>query len=158
MPGCLVARCIPGAVVAAALAATLLAGCTGPGAGFPASESAVSQPPAIGSAGGAWRGGGPVPGTAASETPASPEGADCAPADCVDVVVTGDVLLHPALWEQAKRDGGGAYDFGPLLSGLRPFLAEAELAVCNLETPLAPEKGPYSGYPSFTVPRRSPRP
>ncbi|WP_345151969.1 CapA family protein [Arthrobacter ginkgonis] len=155
------------AVVAAALAAaTTLSGCTGPGANPAVSNPAVSNPagseaPAAPGAGEA------VPGTASPQTPASekpaaeaptveapgsPEGADCAPADCVDVVVTGDVLLHPALWEQAKRDGGGSYDFRPLLSGLRPFLVEAELAVCNLETPLAPQGGPYSGYPSFTVP------
>ncbi|GER22205.1 hypothetical protein NCCP1664_07020 [Zafaria cholistanensis] len=140
-------------VAAAVLAAALLCGCAVPGERPPVPEPAAPGTPASESA---------VPGTGkpAPETPAAPAasgqdpsgGAPCTPADCVDIVVTGDVLLHPALWEQARRDGGGSYDFGPLLSGLRPFLAEAELAVCNLETPLAPDGGPYSGYPSFAVP------
>ena len=135
-----------GAMLAATAAATLaaatvLSGCTGPEAERPVAELPVSAPSA------SERAAPPAPGD-----PSPPDGAGCAPADCVDVVVSGDVLLHPALWEQAKRDGGGTYDFGPLLSGLRPFLAEAELAVCNLETPLAPDGGPYSGYPSFAVP------
>jgi len=140
-----------GAAAAAALAAVLLSGCAGPVGERPGSRPAVSEArtPAASVTPDAGEN---APGAPATEPAAAPEGTGCAPADCVDVVVTGDVLLHPALWEQARRDGGGTYDFRPLLSGLRPFLAEAELAVCNLETPLAPDGGPYSGYPSFTVP------
>ena len=40
-----------------------------------------------------------------------------------------------------------------MLGGIAPFLAEADLSLCNLETPLAPKGGPYRGYPMFTVPQ-----
>lgn len=87
-------------------------------------------------------------------TAASPAAGGSCPADeCIDVAVAGDILLHPALWEQATKVGEGQLDFGPLLSGLAPFLAEADLSLCNLETPLAPQGGPYRGYPMFTVPQ-----
>lgn len=67
--------------------------------------------------------------------------------------MTGDVLLHPPLWEQARADGTrGDPDFRPLLSGMEPYLDDADLAVCSLETPVGDADGPYSGYPSFVVP------
>jgi hypothetical protein len=73
-----------------------------------------------------------------------------------DVVLTGDVLLHEGLWDTARRDGGtsgrGGLDFRPMLAPMRPTIEGADLAVCHLETPLAPARGPYSGYPSFSAP------
>lgn len=75
------------------------------------------------------------------------------PTEEVSVVVTGDVLLHPPLWEQARADGSASKpDFAPLLSGLKPYLSDADLAICSLETPVGTEQGPYRGYPSFVVP------
>src|SRR4051794_13311722 len=81
----------------------------------------------------------------------------CAAEACVTLVMTGDVLLHPPLWDQARADakaGGSAsdFDFRPLLAGQKAIVSGADLALCHLETPLAPEGGPYHGYPSFTVP------
>ncbi|MEP6979692.1 MAG: CapA family protein [Nakamurella sp.] len=72
---------------------------------------------------------------------------------CVSLVVTGDVLLHEPLWAQAERDGGAAgLDFGPLLSGQAPYLAESDVAVCHLETPLSAAGSDPKGYPNFSVP------
>ncbi|GAA4378442.1 CapA family protein [Paeniglutamicibacter cryotolerans] len=91
----------------------------------------------------------------ATTTAAPPLGSldDCGADDCLDLVVTGDVLLHPALWEQAIADGStAAPDYFPLVSGIKPLLDEAEVAICNLETPVAASPGPYSGYPGFNVP------
>ncbi len=69
------------------------------------------------------------------------------------VVATGDVLLHSGLWEQAKRDAhGSGYDFAPLFGPVRPVIAGADLAICHMETPVAPPGGPFSGYPVFSVP------
>jgi poly-gamma-glutamate capsule biosynthesis protein CapA/YwtB (metallophosphatase superfamily) len=72
------------------------------------------------------------------------------------LVATGDVLLHPALWDQAAADAAAAgapgHDFGPLLAALRPLVSSAGVAICHLETPVAPAGGPYAGYPSFSVP------
>ncbi|WP_218123495.1 CapA family protein [Quadrisphaera sp. DSM 44207] len=71
-------------------------------------------------------------------------------------MATGDVLLHPPLWEQARRDaaaaGAGALDFAPQLAAVQPLVAAADLGVCHLETPLAPPEGPFRGYPAFAAP------
>ncbi|MFC5266497.1 CapA family protein [Kribbella qitaiheensis] len=70
--------------------------------------------------------------------------------DRITLVATGDVLLHERLWTTAKRDGtNGAWDFAPLLAGVKPLVESADLAVCHLETPLGT---PYSGYPLFQSP------
>ena len=72
------------------------------------------------------------------------------------VLMTGDVLLHDGLWHDARLDaqrtGRGAMDFRPLLSDMRPAIRGADLAICHLETPLAPPGGPYLGYPTFSAP------
>ncbi|WIY02907.1 CapA family protein [Amycolatopsis mongoliensis] len=91
---------------------------------------------------------GPAP-TPFPETSASPA---AAPDGSFSVVATGDVLIHPALTEQAEADGGGKIDYRPLLAGVKPLISGADLGICHLETPLAPEGGPYSGYPSFSAP------
>ncbi|MEV6911997.1 CapA family protein [Amycolatopsis sp. NPDC051071] len=87
---------------------------------------------------------------AASDAP--PASASQAPAGSFTVVATGDVLIHPALTDQAKEDGKGKIDYRPLLAGIKPLISGADLGICHLETPLAPKGGPYSGYPSFSAP------
>ena len=83
----------------------------------------------------------------------APARVPCPEVRCVSVVVTGDVLLHEPLWEQAARDGGGAaLDFGPLLAGQAPYLAAGDVALCHLETPLAATGSAPRGYPDFAVP------
>jgi len=72
------------------------------------------------------------------------------------VVGSGDVLLHDALWTLARHDaadeGRTGYDFAPLFASVKPIVAGADLAICHMETPLGPENGPFSSYPSFSVP------
>lgn len=64
--------------------------------------------------------------------------------------------MHPPLWHQAEADastdGRPGYDFGPVLAGVASTVGTADLAICHLETPLAPPGGPHRGYPSFSVP------
>ncbi|GAB2599231.1 CapA family protein [Kribbella endophytica] len=68
----------------------------------------------------------------------------------ITLVATGDVLLHERLWTTARQDGrDGQWDFAPLLSGVKPLVQSADLAVCHLETPIG---SPYSGYPLFQGP------
>ncbi|MBA3620350.1 MAG: CapA family protein, partial [Acidothermales bacterium] len=70
--------------------------------------------------------------------------------------MSGDVLLHEGLWSTARLDAAAAgepgMDFRPLLASMRPVLSGADLAICHMETPLAPPGGPYAGYPSFSAP------
>ncbi len=68
-----------------------------------------------------------------------------------DLVATGDILIHTALWEQALAAGhGDGYDFRPMFRDIRPLLRRAALAICHLETPLG--DGPPSSYPAFNTP------
>jgi poly-gamma-glutamate capsule biosynthesis protein CapA/YwtB (metallophosphatase superfamily) len=72
--------------------------------------------------------------------------------DTFTVVAAGDVLIHPALTEQAVADGGGKRDYAAMLAGVKPVIEQADLAICHLETPIAPAGGPFKGYPLFSVP------
>ncbi len=106
-------------------------------AGVAVLAAACSGPPQSGPA--------PTPFPETTSSQAAPDGS-------FSVVATGDVLIHPALTEQAEADGGGKIDYRPLLAGIKPLISGADLGICHLETPLAPEGGPYSGYPSFSAP------
>jgi hypothetical protein len=73
------------------------------------------------------------------------------------LVASGDVLLHTPLWDQAMADAAsaghpGGHDFRPMLAGIRPVVSGADVAICHMETPVAPAGGPFSSYPSFSVP------
>lgn len=75
------------------------------------------------------------------------------PVDEFTVVATGDVLVHPALTDQARADSfTGEPDFRPLLAGIAPVVRDADLALCHLEVPLAEPDGPFAGYPGFNAP------
>jgi poly-gamma-glutamate synthesis protein (capsule biosynthesis protein) len=47
---------------------------------------------------------------------------------------------------------GAALDFAPLIEHQKPYLSQADLSLCHLETPVSVPEGPFSGYPSFSVP------
>jgi poly-gamma-glutamate synthesis protein (capsule biosynthesis protein) len=73
------------------------------------------------------------------------------------LVAAGDVLVHPEVTAQARRDAArsgrsGGLDFAPMFAGVAPVIRGADLALCHLETPLADPAGPFSGYPSFNAP------
>ncbi len=74
----------------------------------------------------------------------------------VTVVMNGDLLWHNSLWygarEDARRRGRSGFDFTPLLAGIRPVVAGADLAICHQEPPLARRRGPFRNFPRFSVP------
>lgn len=72
--------------------------------------------------------------------------------DSFTLVATGDVLIHQdrALTAGAEQ-GDGSHDFSAVLAPVAPLIEDADLAICHLETPVAPPGGPYRGYPSFAV-------
>lgn len=74
----------------------------------------------------------------------------------VTILGSGDVLIHPPLWEQAHADaiaeGSTGYDFSKIYAGIAPALKGVDLATCEMETPLAPPQGPFSGWPDFNAP------
>ena len=84
---------------------------------------------------------------------APPSSAVAAPLpESFTLVATGDVLIHQdgALTSGARQDDG-SLDFSGVLAPVAPMIAAADLAICHLETPVAPPGGPYRGYPSFAV-------
>ncbi|MCF6745667.1 CapA family protein [Blastococcus sp. KM273128] len=87
-----------------------------------------------------------TPAPATSSPAAEPE------PESFTVVATGDVLVHQgrALTSGALRPDG-SYDFSGVLAPVSGIIGGADLAICHLETPVAPEGGPYRGYPSFRV-------
>lgn len=61
--------------------------------------------------------------------------------DTVTMVIIGDVMMHARQLE---------YPHDKFLSGISPFLKEADCAVANMEFTLGGE--PYTGYPAFSSP------
>lgn len=74
----------------------------------------------------------------------------------VTILGSGDVLIHPQLWQQAHADavkaGGSGYDFGPMYASIAPDVRRADLAICEMESPLARPQGPFTGWPTFDSP------
>src|SRR5947208_6118032 len=67
------------------------------------------------------------------------------------VSASGDLLIHSPVWERALAlGGGGHYDFAPELAELRPYVADASLGICHVETPMTP--APPTSYPIFNTP------
>ncbi|WP_325746042.1 CapA family protein [Streptomyces sp.] len=93
--------------------------------------------------------------TASATLPGSTTSTPTQPAS-VTVVATGDVLIHQggALVNGAAAAGraqGTGYDFSGVFTPVAPIIGAADLAICHLETPLAPPEGPFEGYPTFDV-------
>lgn len=130
------------------VSASLLAACTAaPNVGEPAVRTTIESPVVPASPGAS------ASNSAASESSPSPEPFD--PRQFT-AVMNGDMLLHSGLWESARIDaqttGRGALDFRPLLADMRPVVSDADLAICHMETPLAPAGGPFYSYPVFSAP------
>ena len=66
---------------------------------------------------------------------------------------SGDILPHSPIVRRALANGGGQlYDFSPMFAAVAPVLSAFDLAVCHLETPVAPPGEPLSVYPLYGVP------
>ncbi len=77
------------------------------------------------------------------------------------LAVSGDILPHSRLWAGAQRnaavDGDATkdvhgYDFRPMFALVKPIISSADLAICHLETPIAPSGEKLSTFPFFGVP------
>lgn len=117
----------------------------------PGADTAPAEEP---TADGATHGAETTPGEETT-SPNAPEQESEKPRE-ITAVMNGDMLLHEGLWAtsemDAARTGRGRMDFRPLLKPMRPVLTKADLAICHLETPVAPPGGPYEGYPLFAAP------
>lgn len=69
--------------------------------------------------------------------------------DTVTICILGDVMMHTEQIRNASRKGGG-YDFSAYFKHIKDRIAEADIAIANMEFTLSGE--PYTGYPSFSAP------
>jgi poly-gamma-glutamate synthesis protein (capsule biosynthesis protein) len=75
-------------------------------------------------------------------------------ASALKIIFAGDLMGHVTQISAAKIEAGGkGYDYRLVFKHLKPYFSNADLAVINLEYPLAGE--PYSGFPQFSSPDES---
>jgi poly-gamma-glutamate synthesis protein (capsule biosynthesis protein) len=67
------------------------------------------------------------------------------------LAAAGDVITYPLMNEEA-RQADGSYDYWPMIEPVAPYIEGADLALCNLEVPVAPEGEEPQGYPVFAAP------
>lgn len=73
----------------------------------------------------------------------------------IDVATSGDILAHPQVVADAKKNAGGSgYDFNPIFANVKPKLSAADLTICHMETPLSIDDTDLSAPAvlSFNVP------
>ncbi len=66
------------------------------------------------------------------------------------ILAAGDAMAHLPQTQAAYDSDSVGYDFSNVFTFLRPRVSGFDLAMINLETPLAGE--PYKGYPQFSAP------
>jgi poly-gamma-glutamate synthesis protein (capsule biosynthesis protein) len=75
----------------------------------------------------------------------------------ITMAFVGDVLPHSPLVTQARRNATrvgnpDGFDFSPMFADITPLISQADLAICHLETPIAPQGEALSTFPFFGVP------
>ena len=69
--------------------------------------------------------------------------------DTASILIMGDVMMHADQISNA-RQADGTYSFKTYFKEMEGFIRGADLAVANMEFPLAGK--PYTGYPCFSAP------
>ncbi|MEE1842825.1 MULTISPECIES: CapA family protein [unclassified Streptomyces] len=97
--------------------------------------------------------------TGCSVTGGGSDSADAKEGPSFTVAAAGDVLIHPQLTEQGRKDAaaggdktGKKIDFHALMAGVKPVISKADLAICHFEPVAGKPQGPFEGFPDFIVP------
>lgn len=93
--------------------------------------------------------------TSTTTTPSTTTSTTPEPEDrTIRMAFSGDILPHSPLWRRAARNGESddGYDFRPMLAELGSLHDGVDLAVCHLETPIAPIGEELSTNPFYGVP------
>ena len=94
--------------------------------------------------------------TTSTTTSAPPTTTTTTPAPAaITLAFAGDLLPHLPLVDVAAgygRGHGDRYDFKPMLAPMRPIIEGTDIAICHMETPVAPDQDRLSGYPAFGAP------
>jgi hypothetical protein len=90
--------------------------------------------------------------TPATTEPAAPT-TTVKPDGSFSMLFSGDTLIHrPIVTQAANYAGGQGYEFAPMFARIAPLVSQADLAVCHMETPVAPPGEALSGHPVYGVP------
>jgi len=71
--------------------------------------------------------------------------------DIVSIIVTGEILIHDRIVENALR-ADGSYDFNFVFDQLREEIAGADIRMANTEVIIGGKELGISGYPRFNLP------
>lgn len=88
--------------------------------------------------------------TAQSEGPAATPEPELDPV-YFTIAAGGEFLLHSGVNDSAWN--GEIHDYAALMESVQPWVDGADLAICHLEVPLAPEGEAVTTYPQFGAPR-----
>jgi hypothetical protein len=75
--------------------------------------------------------------------------------DEITLLFAGDLLPHSAVNERAAALGetsGRPYDYAPMFAPIRDVVSGADVAICHMEVPSAPDGEDWTSYPSFGAP------
>ena len=70
--------------------------------------------------------------------------------DSITLVFAGDIMGHSPQFQAAYNPITKTYNYDPCFQYVKKYIESGDLAVCNLEVPIAGK--PYSGYPGFSSP------
>jgi len=131
-------------VVAACVVAALV------GVGSALAIADASPPPAVGTGGPTSPQASGTPGTGPVVMPSQPAPIIPDPTVSFTLVAAGDVLPHQPVLASAST--GKGYDFTKQFAPTSAIIAGADIALCHMETPVAPKGTKPSGYPMFGAP------
>ena len=70
--------------------------------------------------------------------------------DSLTLIFAGDIMGHSPQFQAAFNPTTKTYNYDICFQGVKPYIEVPDIAICNLEVPLAGR--PYSGYPNFSSP------
>lgn len=98
---------------------------------------------------------GPAASAPASSVAPTPSPTPTPEPERLSVTISGDLLWHRGLLAdglEAGKASGAAYDFVPLFEHIQPLIEDADVSICHVEVPVAPEGVKPVGYPVFASP------
>jgi len=70
----------------------------------------------------------------------------------ITITAVGDVMVHESQLNAQYNPEDNSYDFSDNFEYLKPYLAESDVNIANLETTFAGEERGYSSFPLFNTP------
>ncbi|MCX8074532.1 MAG: CapA family protein [Clostridia bacterium] len=69
----------------------------------------------------------------------------------VTISAVGDILIHDTIYKSSKVNN--TYDFRNIFEPVKQYIESCDIAIANLEVPVADESFSYSNYPAMNCPK-----